>query len=230
MMRQVPSVNEPMAGLTTGPRYGYENRATTGAKFLVNHMKNRISNTLICLIILSSSGQAGAKPRLYLRVHDVKLGASVSKKKDCQILGKARELLSSELKSRPEVVTELEGGGRNLEKELKKRGLKGYALVLRITGCKHQVLPPAQGKVYRVLMVEAAVAIDAERIPSGQMALAGEGQASVGTEISRVKDREKQQLLHEALGAAIKQAVSRCIDTTSKPERKRRRKRPRRRR
>jgi hypothetical protein len=221
-----------MAGLTDGAGWGYEDRHQKRANYLMKYFA--FTNITILFYSLffhappAAMARPAPRPRLYLQVQDVKLSASVAQKKECRITGHARDLLTRELAGRPEVVTDLGGDaaklkGPALERELKRRGLQGFGIVLRITACDHELLPPAQGKVYRVLMVNMGVAIDAEKIPSGQMALAGEGRASVGTEVSRIKEKERKQLLKEATGVAIKQAVDRTIAKTTKPAKRRKR-------
>ena len=141
---------------------------------------------------------------------------------------KAQAILLAELQKQPTVVTNLgspSAQGAELEKRLQAQNLQGYALVLRIAKSAHSLQPPPPGKVYKVLMVEVSVAIDAEKIPSGQMALAGEGSANVGTEVRQIKDKEKLQLTLEALTEAIHQAVTQSITKLSaadKPAAKRR--------
>jgi hypothetical protein len=168
---------------------------------------------LLCTMLLGllcpSSASAKAR-RFYCELRGVQepKGTSPSLK------DKAKTLLMAELKKHPRVVLDLGSPpprGEELSKSLKANGLDGYALVLRITKASHSLNPPAAGKVYKVLMVEVEVSIDAEKIPSGQMALAGQGSTQVGTEVNRFKDKERVELLHEALATATREAVSKSI-------------------
>lgn len=174
-------------------------------------MKLRVA----CLVLAFAAGSgpsslAAKPPRFYFQVRGVQVPAGSSAvDKD-----RAKALLLAELKKQPNVVLELgdpRPQGAELEKALKAKKLDGYEMVLRVVKSRHSLQPPPAGKVYKVLMVEVGVAIDAEKIPGGQMALAGEGSASVGTEVQAVKDKEKRQLLDEALGEAIKQAVAQSV-------------------
>ncbi len=81
--------------------------------------------------------------------------------------------------------------------------------------------------LFKVLMVEVSMAIDADKIPSNQMALAGDGTAQVATEVRSIKPKELTQLRQEAATAAIKQAVEKFITTfkSKKKSKKRRRRR-----
>ena len=166
---------------------------------------------LLPALLLGASATAEAKPPRYffqVRAVQVPPGSPASLK------DKARATLVSELKNQPTVVLELGDPppqGADLEKVLKARRLLGYELVLRVRKSSHELRPPAPGKTYKQLMVEVDVAIDAQQLPGGQLALAGEGSSQVGTEVTVVREREKQQLLGEALNDAIKQAVSRSV-------------------
>ena len=174
-------------------------------------MNLKRSVTLACgLAILGTAAASEGRPRFYMEVRAVKEPPKTTP----SLTERGKAIFLSELKKHPQVVTELGDpppSGPALEKALKARRLTGYGLVLRITKASHSLNPPPKGKVYRVLMVEVSVAVAAEKIPSGQMALAGEGTAQVGTEVSRVKEKERVQLMYEALTEAIRQAVDRSI-------------------
>ncbi len=164
---------------------------------------------------LPAGRASGQTPKFYFSLHGVTAATKISP----AIKQKALKLFNSELKKHPEVITDLgtpPPQGPELQKVLKKRKLKGFGLMLRITKIQHQIHPPAPGKVYRLLMVEVAVAIDAEKLPSSELALAGEGSAQVGTEISKFKQKERDQLMLEALAEATKQAVKKTIAKLSK--------------
>lgn len=176
------------------------------------------------LMASAPAAAAARTPRFYFEVRGVQVPAGAA----ADLKERARGVLLAELKRQPVVVMELGAPrprGAELEKALKARGLTGYELVLRVVKSKHSLQPPPAGKVYKMLMVEVEVAIDAQKIPGGQMALAGEGTAQVGTEVSSVRDKEKQELLTEALAEAIKQAVAKSVSKlgtfkASKPPRR----------
>jgi hypothetical protein len=168
------------------------------------------------------------KPTIFFKLQGIRepKGAKPSLK------AKAKKILLEELKKQPQVLTDLgsttPASKAALAKILQARKLTGYAIMLRITKVKHSMNPPAAGKVYKVLMVEVEVAIDAEKIPSGQMALAGQGSTQVGTEVSRFKEKERLQLIYEALQTATNQAVTKSLSKLA-PGKKRRGKQRRRR-
>lgn len=186
----------------------------------------------ICMIVLLSSGVAGmaqAKPKHYFELRGVKEPPKMKP----SLKAAAQTLLMKAFEKDPRIATSLGDPapkGEELAKALKTKKMTGYALVLRITKATHSMNPPSPGKVYKVLMVEVSVAIDAEKIPSSQMALAGEGNAQVGTEVSRFKEKERAQLLHEALVEAIKQAAQKTVNKLTSSGKKKRRRKARRRR
>jgi hypothetical protein len=195
----------------------------------------RWSGVVALAALALAAGGADAKPkaarvkgpRFYFELRGVRVPSGA----DATLKAKAREVLVAELKKQPLVVMELGDpapAGAELEKELKARQLDGFGLVLRVTKADHALKPPAAGKVYKMLMVEVGVALDAEKLPSGQLALAGEGNSQVGTEVQKIKDKERKQLTIEALSDAIKQAVEKSIlklGSPAKPEKRPRKKR-----
>jgi hypothetical protein len=172
----------------------------------------------LALGILVTAGTARAKaPKLSFDVRDVKVPPAAPP----GLQAKAREIFLAELKRHPEVVCDLGAPaprGEDLEKALQGKKLRGFGVVLRVVKAKHSLNPPPPGKVYKILMAEVEVAIDAEKIPSGQMALAGEGSAQIGTEVRQVKPQEQAQLTAEALTEAIHQAVARAVAKLSTGE------------
>jgi hypothetical protein len=171
--------------------------------------------------------KAPTGPRYYWEVRGIKVPpGSPPMLKD-----KAKGLFLAELKKQPAIVLELEpkpASADELEKALRARKLDGFGVVLRVTKSTHELRPPAPGKAFKTLMVEVSVAIDAEKLPSGQLALAGEGNSQVGTEVKAVKEKERLQLMVEALTDAIHQAVEKSVvklSTPDKPARIRKKKR-----
>lgn len=182
---------------------------------------------LVALPVTASAKKRKRRPQLYFEVIGVKTPAKMK----AAIKNRIKPILTRSLRAHP-VVADLghpSPTGEALTRQLRRRRLRGYRIVLRVTRASHKVMPPAKGKVYKVLLVELGVAIDAEKIPSGQMALAGQGSTSVGTEIVRFKERERVALMLEALDAATRQAIAKSVHKlTSRRDRARRRHRRRR--
>ena len=184
---------------------------------------------------LEAGAQGNKKPRFYIKLYSFKEPAGTKPSLKPRALALLRKLLGSQ----PDVQLELGPRGMTraaLEKMLKAKKLAGYELGFRVTRASHAMHPPQPGKVYKVLMVDVAVAIDMQKIPTNQMALAGEGSTQVGVETARLKEKERVDLQNDALDGATKQAVSRTLNKlrnpviTSRPKPSRRKKRRRRRR
>lgn len=183
---------------------------------------------LAALIGALSIPQLGqAKPRFFVQLRAVEEQA-----KGCKLSTQARALVNKLLSKEATVTLDLgvpvPKNKQALAKLLAKRKLTGYAIVFRITRCKHTLEPPPKGKRFKVLMVEVATAVDAEKIPSGQIALAGTGAGQIGTEVSRIRPKELASLRADALVVATKQSVARFITTLGSkrshpPKRRRRR-------
>ena len=174
---------------------------------------------LICSLCLAlwacaQPAQAAGKAMFYFQVQGVRLAKGIDGKVEQQ----AQKLLHDILEKNPKIVTNLGDkplAGKELEKQLKAMQLDGYGVILRVTKAQHSLEPPPKGKVFKILMVEVQVAIDAEKIPSGQMALAGEGMAQVGTETRKFNVKERDQLRGEALTDAINQAITKSVTRLS---------------
>jgi hypothetical protein len=167
-----------------------------------------IATAALALVVGASSASA-KPPKFYFQLRGVQAPA----KSPASVKDKAKEVLIAELKKQPSVVLDLgqPATPEQLAEILKARKLDGYELMLRVVKSGHSLQPPPAGKLYKMLMVEVEVAIDAQKIPSGQMALAGEGSAQVGTEVKTVNEKEKLQLLGEALEKSISEAVAKSI-------------------
>lgn len=176
----------------------------------------RMAAALLLLSVAGAPRPAQAAAKFYFQIR----GVTAPKGVKPALQAKAKQLFEEELAKHPEVVTTIGNPmpqGADLERALKQRSLEGFGVVLRVEKVEHRLQPPAAGKVYQMLMVQVQVAIDAEKIPSGQMALAGEGSEEVGTEVKRVKEQERDQLALEALTGAIRQAVEKSMIKLTAP-------------
>ena len=180
----------------------------------------------IGVVLTLSTVQAGEKPRYLVRIDDVR---TVDPSK-CDLREPARKLVGKLLAADPRIaVVEAKAPTPSTE-ALKRQKQQAYGMAVRITRCTHELHPPASGKVYKTLMVEVATAVDAQKIPSGTLARAGEGNAQVGTETHRIKPKELASLRQEALASALQTSITKFIATLDKKKDKKRRKRRRKRR
>jgi hypothetical protein len=223
------------AHLTEAPvTYHTDRRAPSSLLCLPLRRRAAAAAILLAFAVCPLTVRAGAapkrarkvKPRYYVQPRNVTLQLSAS----CAPVEKlGRDVLVKRLNNSALVVTSLKDAPtapKDLAKLLKSRGLEGYALDLRITACSHELLPPRPGSAYQVLSVALSAALDAEKLPSGQIARAGEGTAQIGTEVRRIERAELEKLRVEALEAAVGQAVDAFIRSLGKSKRRRAQKRP----
>jgi hypothetical protein len=140
----------------------------------------------------------------------------------CKLIEQAKQILAGELKKAGLPTVKADAPAQ--------KGITRYGLVLHITTCSHQLLPPAKGRAYKRLAVDVGAALDAEKMPSGQLARAGAGQATVATEVTGIKPKELAQLRKEALEVSTQKAIAQFAKSliAKKTKRKRRRRRRRR--
>ena len=133
---------------------------------------------------------------------------------DAKLIPLARELLQKEVESRPEFTTDL-GGATSEEAqiaEIRKQGMKGYQVSLRIASAKKEIKPPAPGKRDQQMFIEVKLSIFGHTIPGNKMLFTGDGEASLTGEFSeRLKDKEEERFMKTALASALKQAVSTAV-------------------
>ncbi|PID38172.1 MAG: hypothetical protein CSA24_01370 [Deltaproteobacteria bacterium] len=189
----------------------------------------RAAALLLLANVLALPQLGEAKPRFFVYLRAVKEQVNTR----CKLASQARALVKKLLAKDPTITLDLGApmpkSKKALAKLLAAKKLRGYGIVFRITRCKHSLNPPAKGRRAKVLMVEVGSALDAETIPSGQLALAGIGAGQVGTEVSRIRKEELASLRADALEVAAKQSVARFITNLgsrrSHPPSKRRRRR-----
>lgn len=189
----------------------------------INHAHGMWAIALIvfsCFLFSPASVFAGSGKKMYFEIRGVQTPANAP----AGLKEQAKALLISELKKYPQVLLDLGNPpptGDDIEKALKKNKAQGYAVILRITKAQSTVKPAAPGKIYQTLSAEIALAIDADKIPAGTMALAGEGSSEVATEIKKVDEKERQSLMADALidslSKAVKQTVIKMSSTKKDP-------------
>jgi len=176
-------------------------------------------------VAISFSGRASgdvAKPKYYFTISNI-----TSENKT--IISLAKELLAKEISARAEFTQDLGGaeGEAAAAAEMKKRGLKGYQVNLRIMTFKQEVKPPAPGRRDPQMAIQVKLSIYGTTYPGGKLNFTGDGEASLMGEFSeRRKESDVDGLTKTALASALKQAVSTAVDkmsTAKLPESPRRR-------
>jgi hypothetical protein len=177
------------------------------------------SLALALLAVPQRAWAATEIPKYYFKVSNI---ASRDKK----IIPLAKELLEKEVASRPEFTMDL-GNNPNSEDseigELRKRGMKGYQVSMRLETLKKDIKPPAPGKRDQQMSIEVKLTVFGHTIPGNKLLFTGDGDASLMGEFSeRLRDREEERFTKTALASAIKQAVSTAVAklTTAKLEEK----------
>jgi hypothetical protein len=175
-------------------------------------------------VALSFSGRArgdAAKPKYYFTISNIT-------SEDKTIITLAKDLLAKEISSRSEFTQDLGGaeGEAAATAEMKKRGLKGFQVNLRIATFKQEIKPPAPGRRDQQMAIQVKLSIYGTTYPGGKLNFTGDGEASLVGEFSeRRRESDVETLTKTALASALKQAVSTAVDkmsTTTLPDSSRR--------
>ncbi len=177
-----------------------------------------LTGVLLLSVGLSGTAQGqSAQPKYYFKVTNI-----ISE--DQSIIPVARELLEKEIASRTEFTQDLGGaeGEAAAIAEMKKRGLRGYQINLRVMGFKQEEKPPVPGRVDPQMMVKVKLGVYGSTYPGGKIAFTGDGEAMVTGEYKeRRKEGDVADLTTAAMGAALKQAVTTAVTkmtTTTLPD------------
>ncbi len=159
---------------------------------------------LACLWV--NAGAAAAqetKPKYYFTISNVTAD-------DRQVIPLAKELLAAEVARRPEFTNDLGGAeGQAALAELKRRGLEGYEVNMRIASLTRDIKDPAPGRRDPQLAINVKLSVFGTTYPGNKVKFTGDGSASLVGEFSeRRKERDVEALLKTALASAIQQAVS----------------------
>jgi hypothetical protein len=150
---------------------------------------------------------AAGKPKYYFRISNIECH-------DQKIIPIAKELLEKEVATRPEFTMDL---GSKLSEdaqiaELRKQGMQGFQVSLRIVTLKKEIKPPAPGKRDQQISIEVNLGIFGHTLPGNKLLFTGDGDASLMGEFSeRLKDKEEDRFMRTALASAIKQAVTTAV-------------------
>jgi len=132
----------------------------------------------------------------------------------------AKELLETEVASRPEFTMDLGADSEDAQiAELRKQGMQGFQVSMRIVSLKKDIKPPAPGNRDRQLSIDVKLAVFGHTIPGNKLLFTGDGDASLTGEFSeRLKDKEDERFTRTALASAIKQAVSTAVVKLTTPK------------
>ena len=165
-------------------------------------------------VTISLAGRARgdvAKPKYYFTISNITA-------EDKTIIVLAKELLSKEISTRSEFTQDLGGaeGDVAAAAEMKRRGLRGFQVNLRITTFKQEIKPPVPGRRDRQMAIQVKLAIYGTTYPGGKLNFTGDGEASLTGDFSeRRMESDVENLRKTALASALKQAVSVAVDKMS---------------
>jgi len=160
----------------------------------------------------SAARAADVKPKYYFKISNIIC-------QDSNLIPMAKELLEKEVASRPEFTMDLGADSEDAQiAELRKQGMQGFQVSMRIESLKKEIKPPAPGNRDRQLSVDVKLAVFGHTIPGNKLLFTGDGDASVTGEFSeRLKDKEDERFTRTALESAIKQAVSTAVVKLTSP-------------
>jgi hypothetical protein len=165
------------------------------------------------LVLLGLASPAAATP---LRYYVVVRGVDEAPGVHSGITTEAQKIFLEELRKHAELTLEpppgLPSDPEQLKDALKAKKLTAYELTLRILSITQQVNPPAPGKQYRTLVRGIKLSIIGDTLPEKVMAVGGNGDAQVGTEIAANANEDKEG--KSALLDATKDAVRQAVDMT----------------
>jgi hypothetical protein len=160
--------------------------------------------------ILGSQTAIAAGAKYYFELHDVESLVPLN--------GETRKFagdaLKDELASRPEWESDL-GGGKNRDAvvaALKKRGLAGFDVMVKIAELKKEVKEPKPGSRLKRLSISVKLSVLGTTLPGEKIAFGGNGEAGAETEVTdRRIDVESDSLTKDAIKDAVKQAVDQAV-------------------
>jgi hypothetical protein len=163
-----------------------------------------------------TSAVVTAKPKYYFKIVEVNVG-----KNDPEVGKLARDLLEKDLASRPEFTSELGGATEPaaVSEELRKRGLKGFQISLRLDRLSKELKDPRPGARLKQLEVDVKLSVFGTTFPGEKLAFSGEGEAVGQTEINEQRqEQEAMTLIKEGMPGALKQAVDQMVAKLAIPK------------
>jgi hypothetical protein len=157
------------------------------------------------------------KPRYYFTIQEVNVG----KDGDKDLEKMARESFEKELESRPEFTSDLGGITDPAAElaELKKRGLKGFRMSLRLDKLAKDLKEPKPGGRLKQLAVDVKLSVFGTTFPGEKLAFSGEGETVVEAEVAEARlQQEGMNLVKEVMPQALKQAVDQMMAKLSLPK------------
>jgi len=165
-----------------------------------------LATAVLALAVSSSALAASGKPKYYFKITNIECH-------DNKVIPLARELLEKEVATRPEFTMDLGAQSEDAEiAEIRKQGMQGFLVSLRIASLRIEIKAPAPGKRDQQMSIDVKLGIFGHTLPGKKLLFTGDGESSLLGEFSeRLKDKEEERFMRTALASAIKQAVSTAV-------------------
>ena len=175
--------------------------------------------------VLGSAASAHEKSgRYFVRVRNVIEAPGVSS----GFVDEAKQLFIEELKKHPAFTLDWPADLPSddldaLTKELRKRKMRAFEVSLKILDAQKAIDPPPPGKQYRILTRGIKLSVFGDTLPDKVLAIGGDGESRVSTEIGKQADVEKEgkSLMTDCTKEAVRQAVEMTLnklDLADKPQ------------
>lgn len=169
------------------------------------------------LVAAVFAGQAAADPKYYFKIVEV----NVEKGGDPSVAATARELLEKDLGGRAEFTSDIGAATDEAAAvaELKKRGLRGFHVSLRLDKLSKEPKPPRPGGRLKQVAVDARLSVFGTTMPGEKLAFSGDGEAAVEAEVVESRlDQETATMVKDVMTQAVKQAVDQAVMKLSLPK------------
>lgn len=156
------------------------------------------------------------KPKYYFKIVDVSVGNEGTP----EIAAVAREAFEKELQSRAEFTSDLGGATETpaILAELKRRGLKGFQMSLRLDRLTKDVKDLRPGGRLKQMAVEVKLSVFGTTLPGEKLAFSGEGEAVIEAEVVEARlEQEGLSLVKDVMPRALHQAIDQAIAKLSLP-------------
>lgn len=160
---------------------------------------------------------AQSKAKHYFKIVDVTTGKDI----ESSSADLARDLLDKELRGRPEFSADLGGvtDDAAVVAELKKRGLVGFRVSLRLDKVARAPKPPRPGGRLKQLAVDVKLTVIGATLPGDKLAFRGDGEAAMEAEVVESRaGAETASMIKEVMTQAVKQAVDHAVMRLTAPK------------
>jgi hypothetical protein len=171
----------------------------------------------VAVLVAAAPEAHAAGAKYYFQVQEVKAGPDV----DAALKTFAGQALKDELSKRPEWASDVGPAGESgrpgqdraaLVNELKKRGLRGFDVTVRIEDFKQEMKEPRPGGKLKQLAVDVRLTVFGTTIPDAKLSFSGTGQSGLEAEVSEKSfARDAADAGRDALKDSIRQAVDQAV-------------------